>query len=100
MCAKKKIKRRPFAVSQVKEGVVGYVSGWGRIQEEAEDLPDATAMPEGAEYRREQKLERERREAGGGGGDCCLGERSGEAGAPAWGSRAGIKERSHRRNES
>lgn len=59
--------------------------GVGCIQEEAEDLPYTTAMPEGAEYRREQRLERERGEAGGGGGDCCLVERSGEVGAPAWG---------------
>ncbi len=56
-------------------------------------------MPEGAEYRREQRLERERGEAGG--GDCCLAERSGGVGTPAWegrgpkrgerGKRRGIK---------
>lgn len=72
--------------------------GVGCIQEEAENLPDATAMPEGAEYRREQRLERERGEAGG--GDCCLAERSGGGGLPAWGGggpevrgRGGRKER-------
>lgn len=59
--------------------------GRGCIQEEAVNLPDATAMPEGAEYRREQRLERERGEARGGGGDCCLGGRSGGGGVPAWG---------------
>lgn len=59
--------------------------GGGCIQEEAENLPDTTAMPEGAEYRREQRLERERGEAGGEG--CCLAERSGGVGAPAWGGR-------------
>lgn len=42
-------------------------------------------MPEGAEYRREQRLERERGEAGG--GDCCLGEGSEGVGAPAWGGK-------------
>lgn len=42
-------------------------------------------MPEGAEYRREQRLERERGEAVG--RDCCLVERSGRVGAPAWGGR-------------
>lgn len=41
----------------------------------AGNLPDTTAMPEGAEYRREQRLERERGEVGGG-GNCCLSERS------------------------
>lgn len=61
------------------------VEGVGCIQEEAENLPDTTAMPEGAEYRREQRLERERGEAGG--GDCCLAERSGGVGALAWGGR-------------
>lgn len=59
--------------------------GGGCIQEEAENLPDTTAMPEGAEYRREQRLERERGEEGGKG--CCLAERSGGVGAPAWGGR-------------
>lgn len=39
-------------------------------------------MPEGAEYRREQRLERERGE--GEGRDCCLGEGSEGVGAPAW----------------
>lgn len=64
----------------------GGCGGWVVcIQEEAENLPDATAMPEGAEYRREQRLERERGEAGG--GDCCLAERSGGGGLPAWGGR-------------
>lgn len=53
---------------------------------EAENLPDTTAMPEGAEYRREQRLEHERGWAGGG-GDCCLVERSGGVLAPAWGGR-------------
>lgn len=57
--------------------------GGGCIQEEAENLPDTTAMPEGAEYRREQRLERERGEAVG--RDCCLVERSGRVWAPAWG---------------
>lgn len=42
-------------------------------------------MPEGAEYRREQRLERERGEAGG--GDWCLGEGSEGVGAPAWGGK-------------
>lgn len=42
-------------------------------------------MPEGAEYRREQRLERERGWAGG--GNCCLVERSGGVGAPVWGGR-------------
>lgn len=78
----------------VREGVhsvSGRRKGWeggeggGCIQEEAENLPDTTAMPEGAEYRREQRLERERGEAGG--GDCCLAERSGGVGALAWGGR-------------
>lgn len=59
--------------------------GGGCIQEEPENLPDTTAMPEGAEYRREQRLERERGEAGG--GYCCLAERSGGVGAPVWGAR-------------
>lgn len=53
-------------------------------------------MPEGAEYRREQRLERERGEAGG--GDCCLAERSGGVGAPAWGGR-GPKRREGRREK-
>lgn len=66
--------------------------GGGCIQEEAENLPHTTAMPEGAEYRREQRLERERGEAGGG-GDCCLVERSGGVGAPAWGGRDPKKKR-------
>lgn len=57
----------------------------GCIQEESENLPDTTAMPEGAEYRREQRLERERGEAEG--GDCCLGEGSEGVGAPAWEAR-------------
>lgn len=71
--------------ARVREGE-GGCGGWaGCIQEEAENLPDATAMPEGAEYRREQRLERERGEAGG--GDCCLAERSGGGGLPAWGGR-------------
>lgn len=54
-------------------------------------------MPEGAEYRREQRLERERGEAGG--GDCCLAERSGGVGAPAWGGRGpkwGRREERHK----
>lgn len=55
----------------------------GCIQEEAENLPDTTAMPEGAEYRREQRLERERGEEIG--RDCCLAERSEGVGALAWG---------------
>lgn len=42
-------------------------------------------MPEGAEYRREQRLERERGEAGG--GDCCLEEGSEGVGGPAWGGK-------------
>lgn len=42
-------------------------------------------MPEGAEYRREQRLERERGEAEG--GDCCLGEGSEGVGTPAWEAR-------------
>lgn len=57
----------------------------GCIQEESENLPDTRAMPEGAEYRREQRLERERGEAGG--GDCCLGEGSEGGGGPAWGGK-------------
>lgn len=57
----------------------------GCIQEESENLPDSTAMPEGAEYRREQRLERGRGEAGG--GDCCLGEGSEGGGGPAWGGK-------------
>lgn len=71
--------------------------GGGCIQEEAENLPDTTAMPEGAEYRREQRLERERGEAGG--GDCCLAERSGGVGAPVWGARGpkqGRREERHK----
>lgn len=64
---------------------MGKGEGGGCIQEEADNLPDTTAMPEGAEYRREQRLERERGEAGG--GDCCLAERSEGVGAPAWGGR-------------
>lgn len=81
--------------------------GRGCIQEQAVNLPDATAMPEGAEYRREQRLERERGEARGGGGDCCLGGRSGGGGRPAWGGReprrwavkggAGVKRERERR---
>lgn len=67
-----------------KKGLEGGEGG-GCIQEEAENLPDTTAMPEGAEYRREQRLERERGEAGGEG--CCLAERSGGVRAPAWGGR-------------
>ncbi|KAF3688667.1 hypothetical protein EXN66_Car004339 [Channa argus] len=51
----------------------GEGEGVGCIQEEADNLPDTTAMPEGAEYRREQRLERESGEAGG--GNCCLAER-------------------------
>lgn len=70
--------------------------GGGCIQEEAEDLPDTTAMPEGAEYRREQRLERERGEAGE--GNCCLAERSGGVGAPVWGGR-GPKRGEGRREE-
>lgn len=70
--------------------------GGGCIQEEAENLPDTTAMPEGAEYRREQRLERERGEAGG--GDCCLAERSEGGGAPAWGGRG--PKRGERRGEA
>lgn len=62
----------------------GCLGGRGCIQEQAVNLPDATAMPEGAEYRREQRLARERGEARGGGGDCCLGGRSGGGGCPAW----------------
>lgn len=71
--------------------------GGGCIQEEAENLPDTTAMPEGAEYRREQRLERERGEAGG--GDCCLAEGSGGVGAPVWGARGpkeGRREERHK----
>lgn len=72
--------------------------GGSCIQEEAENLPHTTAMPEGAEYRREQRLERERGEAGG---DCCLAERSGGVGAPAWGGRGpkqgeGRREKRHK----
>lgn len=66
----------------------------GCIQEEAENLPDTTAMPEGAEYRRKQRLERERGGAGGGGS--CLAERSGGAGTLAWGGRAKAGRREER----
>ena len=50
-------------------------------------------MPEGAEYRREQRLERER---GGAGGDCWLAERSGGARTPAWGGWGAKREESRR----
>ena len=73
------------SVTGTRKGSGGEGEGGGCIQEEAENLPDTTAMPEGAEYRREQRLERER--GGAGGGDCCLSERSGWVGAPAWGGR-------------
>lgn len=85
------------------------MGGWGCIQEQAVNLPDTTAMPEGAEYRREQRLERERGEARGGGGDCCLGGRSGGGGRPAWvgreprrwaGRRCGDKEREREGEEA
>lgn len=49
----------------------------------AENLPDTTAMPEGAEYRREQRLERERGETEE--EDCCPAERSEGAEALACG---------------
>lgn len=95
------MKRSCWVLSEIREGCLQCDSekkgsagrrkgrnggGGGCIQEEAENLPDTTAMPEGAEYRREQRLERERGEAGGG-GDCCLAERSEGEGAPAWGGR-------------
>ncbi len=83
-------------MSQEEERVGRGGEGRGCIQEEAENLPDTTAMPEGAEYRREQRLERERGEAGG--GDCCLAERSGGVGALAWGGR-GPKRGEGRREE-
>lgn len=57
-------------------------------------------MPEGAEYRRKQRLERERGEAGG--GDCCLEEGSGGVGVPAWGGRGpkqGKRKERHRDSE-
>lgn len=76
------------------EGVEG--EGGGCIQEDSENLPDTTAMPEGAEYRREQRLERERGEAGG--GDCCLGEGSEGVGGPAWGGK-GPKQGGERRGK-
>lgn len=60
------------------------------------NLPDTTAIPEGAEYRREQRLERERGEAGG--GDCCLGEGSEGVGGPAWGGK-GPKQAGERRGK-
>ena len=55
-------------------------------------------MPQGAEYRREQRLERERGEAGG--GDCCLAEKSGGVGAPAWGGRGSEVGRREERGEA
>lgn len=75
-------RRRKWGAEGVEGGrlggwVDGCLGGRGCIQEQAVNLPDATAMPEGAEYRREQRLEQERGEARGGGGDCCLGGRSG-----------------------
>lgn len=80
------------------EGFREEGEGGGCIQEEAENLPDTTAMPQGAEYRREQRLERERGEAGG--GDCCLAEKSGGVGAPAWGGRGSEAGRREERGEA
>jgi len=90
-----KLKKGVCSVTLRRKGLKEGVGG-GCIQEEAENLPDTTAMPEGAEYRREQRLERERGEAGG--GDCCLVERSEGGGDPAWGGR-GPKKGDGRREE-
>lgn len=91
-----------WVTARVREGVRGVPGEKGGlhscIQEEAENLPDATAMPEVAEYRREQRLERERGGAGGGGGSCPA-ERSGGARTLAWGGRGPREEGAGRREE-